>query len=530
LDGRLREVSLRELFAQAGELRMIACELPTQTFAILRLVLAILHRATGGPAGEATWRDLWRSPGLPCQVIEEYLDAFRDRFDLLHPERPFYQVADLRTAKDEPFGLERIIADVPNGFPYLTTRAGTGMDQISPAEAARWVVHCQAYDPSGIKSGAVGDPRVKGGRGYPIGVGSMGSLGGVYLEGATLRETLLLNLVPVAPGLLRSDDRDLPVWEREPQGSGEEAEATRGPFGVLSLYTWQSRRIRLYGDREGITGAMVANGDKISWQDGQWLEPMSTWGRSASREKALKKVPVYLPRPHDHTRALWRGLETLLPQPLSSSEPAQRLPPLIMQWLARLRINGAVGEDFQVTSRAVSVTYGNQQAVIDEIYGDALTMNVLVVLEDSKLHATVVDSAADAEAAVRALRSLAANLVHAVAGSGTDNGEADRAAAIAYSQLDRMFRTWLARLGPSSVPRAERTTWQQSVRRTVARLGHELIKEAGPAAWVGRVENDRNGKEVHYCSSQAEAWFRSGLTKALPLAVQAPTRKQEVSA
>src|SRR4051812_47577071 len=37
--GQRREVSLLGLFEQAGDLRMIACELPTQTFAILRLAL-----------------------------------------------------------------------------------------------------------------------------------------------------------------------------------------------------------------------------------------------------------------------------------------------------------------------------------------------------------------------------------------------------------------------------------------------------------------------------------------------------------
>ncbi|MBB5874337.1 CRISPR system Cascade subunit CasA [Allocatelliglobosispora scoriae] len=529
LSGRLREVSLRGLFADAGELRMLACELPTQSFAILRLALAILHRATDGPPGETAWRELWKQPGLPLSDVEDYLAAFRDRFDLLHPERPFYQVADLQTAKGEVFGLERLIADVPNGFPFLTTRAGTGMDRISAAEAARWLLHCQAFDPSGIKSGAVGDARVKGGRGYPIGVGSAGSLGGVYLEGATLRETLLLNLVPTGPGLLASDARDLPVWEREPHGPSEEPATARGPFGVLSLYTWQSRRIRLNGDRHGITGAMVANGDKIEWQDRQLMEPLSVFGRSGPREREAKRVPIYLPRPHDHTRALWRGLETLLPPPASGgSEPPQRLSPLVMQWLARLRVHRVLGDDFTVTSRAVSITYGVQQATTSEVFGDSLTMNVQVVSGEAELRTTVVDSAGDAEEAVKVLRSLAADLVRAAAGQGTDNGAADRAAAAAYAELDRHFRRWLARLGTGSDALAERRAWQRTVLKVVVRLGRDMIAAAGPAAAVGRVERD-NGKDVHYCSAQAEAWFRRKIYKALELAFDT-SAKEEVPA
>ncbi|HEX6498464.1 MAG TPA: type I-E CRISPR-associated protein Cse1/CasA [Micromonosporaceae bacterium] len=528
--GQRREVSLLTLFEQAGDLRMIACELPTQTFAILRLALAILHRVTDGPPGEAAWEALWRARRLPLSDIADYLGEFRNRFDLLHPKHPFYQVADLRAGKDTRFGLERLIADVPAGVPFLTTRAGEGMESISPAEAARWLVHCQAYDPSGIKTGAVGDPRVKGGRGYPIGVGSCGDLGGVHLEGANLLETLLLNLVPAAPGWRQADERDLPVWEREPQTAAEEPDETRGPYGVLSLYTWQSRRVRLFADARRITGAMISNGDRLDWQDRHLLEPMSVWGRSGPREKDQKRTPVYLPRSHDHTRALWRGLQTLLPSsPQPNGEPPQRLSPMVVQWLARLTVTGAVGPDFRVRPRATSVTYGTQRAVIDEVFGDALTMNVLLVDEQSPLRVTAVDAAGDAEAAVRVLRSLATNLLRAAGSRDADVGEADRAAERAYALLDRHFRDWLAQLGPDSEPTAERAAWQRLVWRAVERLGRELVAAAGPAAWVGRSVVDRTGREVHYSSSQAEAWFRTGLAKALPMAA-GPDQKQEAAA
>jgi CRISPR type I-E/ECOLI-associated protein CasA/Cse1 len=529
--GQRRDVSLLGLFEQAENVRMIACELPTQTFAILRLALAILHRTTGGPPGEAAWRTLWRDRKLPTADVADYLDEFRDRFDLLHPTHPFYQVADLRAAKENTYGLERLIADVPAGLPFLTTRAGAGMESITPAEAARWLVHCQAYDVSGIKTGAVGDPRVKGGRGYPIGVGSVGSLGGVYLEGATLRETLLLNLVPADSRWREADERDLPVWEREPQTAAEEPAATRGPYGVLSLYTWQSRRIRLFGDTNGITGALVANGDRFEWQDRHLLEPMSIWGRSGPRERAQKRTPVYLPRTHDHGRALWRGLQSLLPAPPEpGGEPPQRLSPMVVRWLGSLTVTGVVGSDFRTRTRAVSVTYGNQQAVVDEIFSDALTMNVLLLVEDSALRATAVDAAADAEAAVSVLRRLADNLARAAGNRDTDVGESERAAERAYALLDRAFRDWLARLGPESDPAAERAAWQRLVRRAVLRLGAELVAAAGPTAWVGRVGTDRAGREIHYSSSQAEAWFRAGLARALPLAAEPAPHRQEEAA
>ncbi|MDI1461085.1 type I-E CRISPR-associated protein Cse1/CasA [Catellatospora sp. KI3] len=524
---RRRDVSLRQLFAEASEIQMIACELPTQTLAVLRLALAVLHRASDGPNGEAAWRELWHGRQLPLADVEDYLNSVADRFDLLHPVHPFYQVADLRADKDNTYGLERLIADVPNGLPYLTTRAAEGMTRLSPAEAALWLVHCEAWDPSGIKTGAMGDPRVKGGRGYPIGVSSLGSLGAVHLEGETLLETLLLNLVPIAPGWREPDDRDLPSWEREPQTAAEEADATRGPFGLLSLYTWQSRRIRLFGDRDGVTGAMISNGDRFEWQDRQRLEPMSVWGRSGPREKEQKRV-VYLPRPHEPARSLWRGLQTLLPPPPPASDEApKRLSPLVLQWLAHLWITRAVDGGLRVRTRATSISYGSNQSVIDEVFSDSLTMHVQLLVEGSDLRTAAVDSAADAEKAVGELRKLAVNLARAAGGSDA-GGDADRAAEEAYARLDKWFREWLATLRPGTDPLEARRNWQNRVRLTLVRLGRSLVDAAGEKAWVGRVVTNE-GRDTHYCSPLAEAWFRSKLTQALPLASASIEKKQEVT-
>jgi CRISPR system Cascade subunit CasA len=258
---------------------------------------------------------------------------------------------------------------------------------------------------------------------------------------------------------------------------------------------------------------------------------MSVWGRSGPRERAQKRTPIYLPRTHDHTRALWRGLHTLLPSPPPpGGEAPQRLSPLVVQWLARLTVTGVIGQDFRVRPRATSVAYGTKQAVIDEVFSDALTMNVMLLVEHSALRATAVDSAADAETAVQVLRRLADNLARAAGSRDTDSGEADRAAERAYALLDRAFRDWLARLGPDSDPAAERASWQRLVRRAVARLGAELVAAAGPAAWVGRPGVDRTGKQVHYSSSQAEAWFRTGLAKALPMAAEPSRQEQEAAA
>src|SRR5699024_5865445 len=124
--------------------------------------------------------------------------------------------------------------------------------------------HVHAYDISGIKTGVVGDPRVKGGRGYPIGTGWAGAIGGVMVERDNLWRTLLLNLVPEDhPEILEHSDRDRPAWEAPPSLPSEAEDVAARPYGPMDLFTWQARRVRLFGDESGVTGVLVANGDKI---------------------------------------------------------------------------------------------------------------------------------------------------------------------------------------------------------------------------------------------------------------------------
>lgn len=49
VDGQVDEISLLDLFVRAQDLRSVLGEIPTQSFAIVRLLLAILHRAVEGP-------------------------------------------------------------------------------------------------------------------------------------------------------------------------------------------------------------------------------------------------------------------------------------------------------------------------------------------------------------------------------------------------------------------------------------------------------------------------------------------------
>jgi CRISPR system Cascade subunit CasA len=519
LDGTGAQLSLREVFEQAGGIRRLVGDLPTQEFALLRLLLAIAHDAVEGPRDIDHWDALWAAKD-PFSAVPAYLDRHRDRFDLLHPTTPFYQVAGLRTEKNEVGSLDKIVADVPNGEPFFTMRM-PGVGRLTFAEAARWVVHTHAFDTSGIKSGVVGDPKAVGGKRYPQGVGWAGTLGGVYAEGHTLRETLLLNLIAADTGNLQFPRGDLPAWRRDPEND-QDTELPRGggPSGLRDLYTWQSRRMLLHHDTEGVVGVVLTYGDPLTPHNRHGSEPMTGWRRSGPQEKKLGMVPVYMPREHDPARAAWRGLAGLLAGTrgtgeVQSGEAAPFLRPAIVEWLARLTVEESIDRRRLLRVRTVSAVYGTQQSIIDEVIDDSIAMPVVLLHEgDPRFGQCAVDAVADAEAAVAALGDLAANLA-AAAGAEPDPQRLT-ARDRGFGALDGPYRHWLRDLGTQTDPVAARIAWQDTAHRIIREQAAILLNSAGLAAAQGRTVRTARGDQW-MDDALASLWFRGRLNKVLSL-------------
>ncbi|MFG2645999.1 type I-E CRISPR-associated protein Cse1/CasA [Streptomyces sp. NPDC048370] len=511
-DGVESELSIREVFSQAREIRRIAGDLPTQEFALTRLLLAIVHDALDGPKDIEHWARLWNDEECFAGV-GEYLDVHRGSFDLLAPEVPFFQTAGLRTAKDEVSSLNRIVADVPNGDPFFSARL-PAVDRLSFAEAARWVVHAHAYDTSGIKSGVVGDERAKGGKVYPLGVGWAGNLGGVFVEGGNLRETLLLNLVAAdTSGLVFGTD-DRPAWRRKPSGPGG---AERTPTGLRDLYTWQSRRMRLHADAGGVHGVVLGYGDPLPARNMHTHEPMTAWRRSQAQEKKHREDLIYLPREHDPTRSAWRGVASLVADRHQMKKGTDgvllHLRPGVLEWVARLVTSRKLKRGFLVRARVIGTTYGTQQSVVDEVVDDHLTMAVVLLHEQDREYAQqAIDAAGDADEAVKTLGDLATDLERA---AGTENeGPRSVARDRAFGALEGPYRTWLAALGSADDPCEQRDVWQRQVYGIVLRLGRQLVADAGDRAWEGRTVSSKQGS-VWLNSALAERWFRARLRTCL---------------
>lgn len=521
-DGTGETVSLEGIFEKAPQISQIVAELPTVGVAIEGLLQAVLRRAvpvylsTDKFEVASAVNEYWADWEPVREHVREYLAEWEHRFDLLDPEVPFFQVADLRTAKGEAAGLEMLLADVPNGTPFLTMRRGENLDRIGLAEAARWIVHAQAYDPSGIRGAAVGDRRAQSGRVYPIGPGWTARFGVITPRTGCLNEDLLLSTVPTGVGKLEFDPyMDLPAWERDPgterpEGIDDETwealsskdlrEIRRQPRGPADVLTWQSRRIRLIVEENSVIGLVLAAGDPLDPPNRYTVEPRAAW-RFSKPQTTRYKTTVYMPRELPTSSSLWRGIESLFPRSVSMQHPNKKTEvpsfygPAISSWLAELTDPDLLGDHRlrNVTFEAVGMVLGSNMAVVDDITTDSLSLPVALLREESMRYREAVHDWIDrAEKVATAIAGFAADLARAAGAEDTDGlFESSRGAFLANAHSQFLAVVASLKVGEWSATLELGERWSETLRILTLQQRAVLLLEMGDAAIVGHESGGR---------------------------------------
>lgn len=540
VSGQTQEVSLKQLFDESNSIRKIHSGDATTDVAILGVAVAIFFRAVLENTEE--YGELYREPKKWIQnissggseqlyFVQDYLKKYQDRFNLFDAERPFMQVADLHTSKGEVKPVSRLVLDSESE--YFSMRAEQALTSLSYAEAARYLVTVQAYDYSGIKSGAVGDPRVKGGRGYPIGVGWYGTTGKIIIHGENLIETLLycidyeqlLNVEKVKGKSHRIALQDKPVWERElPDTAAPRAYKGGDPTkykdepapaaGMCEILTWQSRRVRLFPENGRVTGVLVSNGDK--WLDrNTYTDPLTAY--RFSKNQSTQTHYVWMPQTHSAERTLWRGADALLTR-LSSSQEKQNKPATVIRQISSGKY---FSPDTKTKIQLVGMVYGTQSSIVEETIDESVTLELGILTEQgAEISAMVRDNIQLTMDASIALGQYAGNLLRAA------GKEYEFRPSVTESILHRMedeFRSWLADLSVSDDVSAQAAKWQSKVRRILESEADQLAVSAGPKAAIGTIYD-----EQLYNTAKARRQFGGRLHKLLPLAYSSTiTRVQE---
>ena len=497
--GKVEELSIIDTFSRAHELDCLDGELPTQDVAILRFLLAILYAVftrvdeCGQPSILAElndeeqrkealrrWKALWDAPELPMEPIKQYLEYYRDRFWLVHPTWPFYQIAGLKSS-NETKDTSQMISDVPPRAErrFITLRSGIGATQLNCSEAVRWLITLQAWDYAGKKAVTTD---LFGNRGSENGGGSgwLGKLGVLYINTPDFIKTLLMNLVLLdSTGVLLEFGQ--PIWEEDQRNA---LKLEKQPNGFVGLLTYQSRRVCLFVQQGTVKGVTISYGDVFE-KENAFIEQMSSWHLSSQS----KETPIFIPTTHKTGRSLWRDLASLLPQTIDSDKEVLAG---VINWGQMLKYNNFIEND-RFTISAVGIEYGPMQGVVNEIVADSITINAELLLQlNNNWVYRIVIALKKTDDCIHQLGWLAQQFAQASGSSDGSSGKSS-AYALAYHTFDGYFRNWLSSINPVTDNLDSRILeWQDTTSRIIKELGFNLYETLNTQAIIGRIDQQNS--------------------------------------
>lgn len=503
--------SMLTIYEKAHELKVLAGELPTQDIAILRFLLSVLHTlfyrfSPDGKEDElesqtqaiARWKELWNAGLFPISTIKQYLLTYEDRFYLFHDEYPFMQIKsgetyitrDGKHIRPTTKSLTYFVGTIaeanqknnPNLF--LAEKRPNGIDFDA---AARWIIHQNAYgiSPAGRKSSMDNTTSIKN-----YGMPWLGRIGGLYIEGDSLFETLMLNLV-----LAYSNEEDdfvdgTPLWEETTQVTGEVMENIIKPFPKTQcdLYSMKFREMELLRNdaNDKVVGLNIYSGYMFDEKDFSRVEPMTIWYKKSKRR---------LPVKNDPSRQIWRGLDSLL----CSSEDTDTRPGVI-DWLYLIVKEGIIAKKY-IRLKTVGQVEKSSSAIKD-VFSDGLTIHSLIImdLEEQGWGPRINDSLVEIEKLTEEIGILAEKIYKAMfpikeskkgSKKNRKRNEIDiyknKAKELAYSRLDYPFRQWLENIDPEVENKDYICMlWSKEAKAIIRQLGEELVNCSGPQAMIGR--------------------------------------------
>lgn len=513
-DCGIHEISLIEVFQKAHIYKELCGELPTQDFAVLRLLLAVLHTVFSrydmegnmqlledSDAALDRWEELWNEKRFPAEVITQYLESQRENFYLFHPKRPFYQCehAKVGTEYSAP-KLNGSLSESGNKLRLFSGISGSEKEEMSFAEAARWLLYVNAYDDTSAKPSR--ESKERGVKLPSTGVGWLGKLGIVFITGNNLFETLMLNLI-MLDGNNELFGKETPIWERE-EIPGEERIQVQRPDNLSALYTLQSRRLYLNRKEQKVTGYYLLGGDFFD-RENAFIEPMTIW-KNADR----KKPNSFTPQRHDFSKQFWRECPAVI-----FNDDENRQPGIIL-WIKKLKEEGIVKSPF-LNIRIVSVQYGDKDFFVTNVFSDFLQLPASLILNrNGRWRQMVLNSISFCDTVSKKVWSLAKDVNLASGGSnstkeskGTSAFFAENRKADFYHRIDAPFKQWLFRLNPEVDNVVEKEgVWRKECVAIAMQLGNEMIRQTSTEAIFGRTKSDADDKKANETFSAARAMNR----------------------
>ncbi len=523
-------VSLRTLFQDAKSIESSAGDTKTQDFAVLRVLLAILHtvysrfdakgnqyeyidldesyRQTSNVDKDdlisylnnlnKTWESLW-DKGEFTFIVEEYLDKWHDHFYLFDDKYPFFQILKEDISSDKinkknPSAIsgktfDRTLSESDNKVALFSPKyaAGSNKEILTEDEVARWLITYQGYTGLADKTKFITNEEYE-----RISKGWLFDIGGIHIEGKNLFETLMLNLLLVHPEEKYVENRQKPCWEYPSEYLINEYLDNNMPDNLSQLYTNWSRAI--YIDPEiDLKKAFSCNVVKLPGLENrdQFLEPMTLW---RFNEEGINK-DYYTPRKHRSNESLWRSFGLIA---MPSSEDDKQRRPGVISWLdEKKKIIG----DAEIIIRATSMQDdGNATSwvPVDEIC-DELIINDYVLTDVKEKH-WVPRIESSVEKTKYVVNKNCFMFLSDIAGirnikESTRQGFINREIEALYFEIDIPFRTWLASIEPNDSKDEKVIVWREELYKIVRKQADKFFNNASSRDLKG-IETEDGVKNI----------------------------------
>ena len=467
-DFKREELSLIELFEKAPHVLCLSGETDTQNVAMLRFLLAVLITVlyrfdeNGNetvPEDETDlmnrWDACWRRKEFDLDTIRSYLNTYRDRFWLRHPEHPFFQTSyRCKGEKDDTGTLYNIISlrgDIreSNNAATMAHFRMTSKSELGFSEAARWLIYYISYSAS-VK-------RPSKGSSGPCPLTLMTC---IVVHGDTLFDTLLLNaMLLTKEGTLFGTPR--PVWERP--ASSIPNRIVKEPDNLPELYTLQSRNVRFIREGQSITKAFVSKGDYCL---ARYLssEPMTLW---KSVEK--KDQPLHFEyKGGDPSEQLWRNFPSM--SVVSEDGQNTERSPGVINWLCLLRKYDYISNSYPIKIQSVGVTLDPNKSTITDSFSDSVTVQYGILSEAWRR--LISNEVCNCKEVANRSMYLLALLVNSYMCSNKKKAETQANKDVVllkqsfYEKIDSSFRDWLDSVNVEGDIDEERLEgWRKDVHR-----------------------------------------------------------------
>lgn len=532
-DGKQEDVSIRNVFLYASKYLCLAGDMQAQDFAILRVLLAILQtvfsrydtngkkivpvddhmRQTEEVEDEEeerddyietlqnTWKKLWNDKAFP-EILYNYLDTWHDRFYLLDDKYPFFQITKEALAEFLPQNkkpsdvsgrfINRMISESGNKTALFAPVSGTGKNQtkdiLTEAQLARWLITFQGY--TGLSDKTTLYDKSSG---LKPSKGWLFDLGGLYLGGDNLFETLMLNLMLVHPEKKWAFRIQNPCWEYSGKQFSSRLIRNMPIDNLAELYTNWSRaiyidpNIQLPGPVELSIGKLPA----ICHEDA-FLEPMTMWKLNRSGDSKGHQTP----RKHYPEQSMWRSFGMIA---MPSSDDNHR--PGIMTHLDM--INHIVGSR-KISIRAISMqddANATSWLPVDEI-SDSLKLNDIVATDDTdqgwiiRINDAVSDSRDVIDNIYKGFINDVADIRRISKENPYRNSFVGNHTAEVYQKIDRPFRTWLEGIRPDDSRETKISEWQVFLKKTVEQEAETLVSHCEAGDYTGIETQEGKTKNI----------------------------------